>query len=163
MSASTEPVIDSRKAFHEAVTWGFREAIGQGARRIVCVDANFADWPWDDAATLQALAGWLRQPHRRLDLLARSYAEVPRRSPRFNAWRRDWMHAITAWQIPDDWTEELPCLLVSDGAVSVQLIDNVHWRGRARQDSRAARQWIETVDVVLQRSEQAFAVKPLGL
>ena len=159
----TEPVIDSRSSYHAAIAWGLAQAVAQRARRIVCVDADFADWPWDDAASLEALAGWLRLPQRRLELLARSYDDLPRRSPRFNAWRRDWSHAIACWQLPQDWTEELPSVLACDDSVSVQLIDKVHWRGRVRLDGRSARQWLETIDVVLQRSEPAFAVRTLGL
>jgi hypothetical protein len=159
----TEPAIDSRSGFHAAIAWGFRESIAKGARRIVCVDADFADWPWDDGATLESLTAWLRLPQRRLELLALSYADVPRRSPRFNAWRRDWVHAMACWQVPQDWTEELPSVLTSDAGVSVQLIDKIHWRGRARHDGRVARQWVETIDVVLQRSEPGFAVRSLGL
>ena len=159
----TAPIIDTRAGFVTAIGWAFRTAIDQGARRIVCVDSEFVDWPWDDAATLDALGVWLRQPQRRLELLARRYDDVPRRSPRFNSWRRDWSHAITAWQVPDDWTPVLPTVLVADVAVSVQLIDAVHWRGRADIDARIAQRWREAVDVVLQRSEPAFAVRTLGL
>jgi hypothetical protein len=161
--AMSAPVIDSRNSFHEAVVWGFHEAIAQGARRIVCTDENFAEWPWDDVAILDALSVWLRLPQRRLELLARSYETVPRTSPRFNAWRRNWTHAMATFQLPDDWTATLPSVLVSDGAVSVHLVDAVHWRGRALCDARVARQWRESSDVVLQRSETAFAVRTLGL
>jgi hypothetical protein len=159
----SEPAIATRADFHAALAWGFEQAIAQDARRIVCADSDFAEWAWDHQPTLDALAGWLRRPQRRLELLARSYDTVPRRWPRFNGWRSSWAHAITAWQIPEDWPGELPTLLVSDKAVSVHLIDAVHWRGRARLDARTARQWLETCDVVLQRSEATFPVRTLGL
>ena len=35
--------------------------------------------------------------------------------------------------------------------------------GRASQDERSARQWCESLDVVLQRSERAWGVRTLGL
>ena len=54
-------------------------------------------------------------------------------------------------------------MLVSDGAVSVHLIDALHWRGRAEVDERRARQWNEELDVVLQRSERGFSANTLGL
>jgi hypothetical protein len=47
--------------------------------------------------------------------------------------------------------------------VAVQLIDRVHWRGRAETDARAARLWRERIDAVLQRSEISFAANALGL
>lgn len=157
------PAIDTRASFAAAVCWGLQTAIAQGARRIVCVDPDFALWPWDDPAVLGALGAWLRLPQRRLELLARRYDEVPRRFPRFTAWRRDRVHAIAAWQPPEDLRLDLPTLLVSDGSVSVHLVDSVQVRGRAELDARRACIWREQIDAVLQRSEAAFAVSTLGL
>jgi hypothetical protein len=163
MAVSAPPAIDSRSGHAAAVAWGFEAAIERGARRIVCADTDFADWPWDDAATLGRLSAWLRLPQRSLLLLARDFDALPRCHPRFNAWRRDWVHAISAWQVPADWPHEIPSVLVADRAVSVHLVDRVQWRGRAQADERAAHQLREGLDVVLQRSESAFAVRTLGL
>ena len=157
------PAIDSHPAFAAALAWGFQEAVAQGARRIVCCDRDFAQWAWDDAATLDTLGAWLRLPQRRLVLLAQRYEEVPSRWPRFNAWRRDRGHAISGWQPAADSALTLPSLLVADTAVSVYLIDAVHWRGRAQSDERSARRWCEQIDAILQRSEPAFSVGTLGL
>ena len=157
------PVIDSRAGFAQAVLWGFQTAIGQGTRRLLCVDTNLAEWPLDDPALLQALTTWLRLPQRRLVLLACSYDDMPRRCPRFNGWRANFAHAIEAWQPPEDLARELPTVLTCDGAVSVQLVDAVRWRGRTALDGRRARQWCEQLDAVLQRSERAFPVQRLGL
>ncbi len=157
------PTIASRSAFRAAIGWGLRSAFDEGARRIVCADASFAEWPLDDAAVLHGLTLWLKRPQRRMVLLARHYDDMPRRCPRFVAWRAAWAHAIEAWVAPEDLALDLPTLLVSDGGVSVQLIDDVHWRGRAAIDQKLARQWCESLDVVLQRSERGFAVNTLGL
>jgi hypothetical protein len=157
------PAIDSRAGFNAALLWGFRTAMADDARRMVCVDPDFAEWPFDDPGLLQGLTEWLRRPQRRLVLLAASYDAVPRRCPRFNVWRTAWMHAIDAWQPPEDLARDLPTVLVSDGAVSVQLIDALHWRGRVGIDARRARQWCEDIDVLLQRSERAFPARTLGL
>jgi hypothetical protein len=160
---SAPPVIDSRLGWHAAGVWGFTTAMTQGARRIVAVDPDFADWPLDDSAVLQGLTDWLRLPQRRLVLLAARFDELPRRCPRFNAWRTPWTHAIEGWQVPDDLARDLPTVLSCDGAVNVQLIDALHWRGRVALDVRRARQWCEEFDVVLQRSDRALAVRTLGL
>ena len=160
---SQPPVIDSHAAFVAAIAWGFEHAIARGARRIVCCDADFLRWPLDDEATLDRLAAWLRLPQRRLMMVARQYTELPRRWPRFTAWRRDYSYAITTAQLPADWEIELPSVLACDSGISVHLIDAVHWRGRADCDSRSARLWCERIDVVLQRSEAAFGVQTLGL
>ena len=157
------PLIDSRGGWSAALKWGFEAAFGHGARRIVCCSPDFADWPFDDAALLQGLTTWLKRPQRRLQLLARSYDEAPRRCPRFNGWRVDWAHAIEAWVAPEELAGELPNVLVSDGGVSVQLIDALHWRGRAQRDERSARLWCDELDAVMQRSERGFAVNTLGL
>jgi hypothetical protein len=70
---------------------------------------------------------------------------------------------MSAWQAPADWPHEMPTLLVADRSVSVQLTDRLHWRGRTQNDERAAHSLREGLDVVLQRSEPAFAVRTLGL
>jgi hypothetical protein len=159
----TPPKIDSHVGFVAAIEWGFQSAIAEGARRIICVDADFALWPLDRATLHQTLTAWLRQPQRQLTFLARDYSAVPQRFARFMTWRRDWAHAIQYLQAPEELAADLPNALVSNGKVSVQLIDAEHWRGRAQLDSRAAHQLREQIDVVLQRSELAFAVNTLGL
>lgn len=158
------PVIDSRSAFAAGLRWGFDAAIALDARRIVCSDGDFAEWSMlDDPPLLQQLTGWLQRPQRRLVLLARNYDGVPRRCPRFTAWRRNWLHAVTAWQAPAELAADLPTLLVADHGVSVHLVDTLHWRGRAAVDERRAHQWRERIDAVLQRSEPGFTAKTLGL
>lgn len=157
------PVIDSRAAFADALRWGFASAIDGGARRITCVDPDFADWPLDDAGLLDRLTAWLRQPLRKLVLLAADYDDLPRRCPRFVAWRRSWAHAVEPWTPPQGDTVEWPTVLVDDRDTVVRLVDRVHWRGQAGSDARDARLWRDRVDAVLQRSEAAFPVNALGL
>lgn len=157
------PVIDTRAAWQAALRWGLEIAIQRGARRITCVDATFETWPLDDPVLLQGLTAWLRLPQRRLVLLARHFDEVPRRFPRFTSWRRDFAHALEAWQAGEELAAALPSLLLDDGPLSVQLIDETHWRGRAALDTRSAILLRERIDVILQRSAPAFAVNTLGL
>ncbi len=160
---SRPPRIDSSEAFAEAIRWGMSAAVSDGTRSITCVDPSFELWPLNEVALLETLTAWLRLPQRRLVLLAASYDEVPRRHARFTAWRRDWAHAIQALQCPEEFAAELPTLLIDDRRTCVHLIDPVQWRGRAERDPRARLLWQERVDVVLQRSEPAFAVTTLGL
>ena len=157
------PGIDSRDAFSAALRWGFDRAIVNGARCITCSDPTFEAWPLNDVALLQQLTTWLRLPQRRLVLLAASYDTVPRQLPRFTAWRRDWAHAIQALQPQAEFLADVPSLLIDDRHVSVHLSDPVHWRGRASEEARVRMLWQEKIDVVLQRSEAAFAVTTLGL
>ena len=157
------PVIDSPATFVAALHWGFAAAIERGARRIVAVDADFASWPLDDPALLERLGTWLRRPQRELVLVAATFDEMPRRHPRFVAWRQLRAHVIPGWQAPDDLDLPLPTLLLDDGPLLVRLIDPVHWRGRASLDARAARLQRDEIDALLQRSEPAFPANQLGL
>jgi hypothetical protein len=157
------PEIDSFKAWAEALRWGLETACSEGARCITCVDPSFEHWPLNDAALLQTLTTWARLPQRRLVLLAARFDEVPRRHPRFTAWRRDWAHVVQALQSPPELAAELPSVLLDDRLLSAQLLDADHWRGRVALDRRAHLLLQERVDVVLQRSEPAFAVTTLGL
>ena len=159
----TVPLIDSRESFTAALRWGFETAIERGARCITCADPGFGEWPLDDAALLQRLTAWLQLPQRRLVLLAANYDAVPRQLPRFTRWRRDWAHAIQAWQASQEFALDVPTLLLDDRSVSVHLLDNLRWRGRAAVDVRSRLRWQERIDVVLQRSEAAFAATTLGL
>ena len=161
--AADVPTIDSRASFVAAVLWSFEVAIEQRARRIVCVDGDFATWPLDNPQLLQSLGAWLRTPQRRLVLLARAYDEVPRACPRFTAWRSNWSHAVEAWVAPSELAAELPTLLVADTVAGMQLVDAVHWRGRASTDVRSLARWNQDIDAVLQRSERGFPVNTLGL
>lgn len=162
-AADEAPVIDSRAGFHAALRWGVERAVARGARRLTWVDPDFASWPLDDATLLDALAGWLRRPDRQLMLLAATFDEVPRRHPRFVAWRRPWVHVVHGWQAPEDMGAAVPTLLHDDGPVLVRLIDPTHWRGRAALDAREARLVRDEVDALLQRSERSFAANQLGL
>jgi len=109
------------------------------------------------------MAGWMREPLRRLVLLANTYDAVERVHPRFVAWRALRSHAVEPWSPPEDLGVELPALLLDDDAVVVRLLDPVRWRGRAEVDARSARLLRDDIDALLQRSEPAFAVNRLGL
>ena len=163
LNSPLPPRIDSRESFSAALRWGFDRAFANGARCIICSDPHFEAWPLNDPALLQQLTAWLRLPQRRLVLLAASYDTVPRQLPRFTIWRRDWAHAIQALQPQPEFALDLPTLLLDDRNISVHLIDPLHWRGRAADDTRTRVLWQEKIDVVLQRTEPAFAVTTLGL
>lgn len=124
--------------------------------------ADFADWPLDEPAVLDALTQWLRPAGRRLSLLARDYDAVQRRLPRFAAWRRPWVHRIAAWRLADDQQPAEPAWLWSRTA-GVRWHDNVHWRGLLVHDRAALVQWREQTDAWLQHSEASWPVSPLGL
>jgi hypothetical protein len=162
-SGDQPPSIGSRQEFAEAIRWSVRASIDAGARRILWVDPDFADWPLDDPALLQSLAGWLRRPMRKLVLLAQGFDGFPRRHPRFVEWRRSWAHAIDP-RTPEEVPAALhPCWALDDTRVCVELIDRVHWRGRCTLDVRQSKLMHEQIDAILQRSSAAFPVTQLGI
>ena len=160
------PLIDTRVAFHGALSWLVEQATTQTAlatRTLWLVDHDFTNWPLGDAAFVDSLARWLRLPQRRIVMLAADYDALPRRHPRFMNWRRDWSHALSPFVAPEDLADRLPTLLFGDSGLVLHLFDALHWRGRAGLDEQAARAWREEIDVVLQRSEPGFPVHTLGL
>lgn len=155
--------MDSPATTGPALRWGFDSAIARQARCITCVSAGFEGWPFDEATLLAALVGWLRLPQRRLVLLAADYRTMGHRYPRFEQWRRDWVHAVPAWRCPDELAKGLPVALFDDGQVSVQLFDAETGRGRVSMEGRHRLLLAQQTDAVLQRSESSWAVKALGL
>lgn len=163
MSDDVPGALRSQGDFEAAVRWALGHALAVRSRRMVWVDADFANWPLDDALVLSRLAEWLRLPQRHLLVLARSFDGVPRRHPRFVAWRRDWSHAIDALSPSAGVDVSLPTLLLDDDRLCLQVFDAQHWRGRLQLDDHAARQWRDEIDVLLQRCEPSFPVQTLGL
>lgn len=165
ISFKPPPVIDSRSGFAQAVLWGFERAMREGgrSRRILCVDRDFALWPLDRPELHAQLTAWLKGAQRQLVLLGATFDDVPRRHPRFVAWRRQFTHAVFPFAAPEDIAATLPTLLLDDEGTMVRLIDAVHWRGRASAEERDALPWREQIDAVLQRSEAAFPAQSLGL
>ena len=88
--------IESRADFVAAVHDTVSLALAGATRRMVWVDADFAEWPLNEPALLQALTNWVRLPQRQLVLLAADYDDLRRRHARFTAWVRLWSHASPA-------------------------------------------------------------------
>ena len=160
---NAQRAIDSRSAFVSAVHQAVDRALTQRARRMLWVDSDFAEWPLDDPVLLQRLTDWLRLPQRQLVLLASDYEDLRRRCPRFVACYRLWSHAITAQGPAEDDVAQLPCLLLADRTLLVQLLDKTHWRGWVSIEPASMRLAREQADALLQRSAPAFAVTTLGL
>lgn len=149
--------------FEPAVLWALDHALDGRARRLTWVDPDFVNWPLDQALVLERLAAWLRLPQRRLVLVARDFGQMPRRHPRFVAWRRDWSHAVEAWSPSEGVDVALPTLLFDDQRLCLQVYEPAVGRGRITLDESAVRQWRDEVDALLQRCEAAFPAHHLGL
>jgi hypothetical protein len=130
---------------------------------MVWADTKLADWPLEAPELLQPLTDWLREPQRRLILLAEDFDDVRRRCPRFVALYRLWSHAISAFTPPPDGAVGLPSALLAEAAVVVHLMDPIQPRGWSSTDKAQIRQWRDRLDAILQRSEPSFPVTTLGL
>jgi hypothetical protein len=155
--------ITTQAQFGPALLATVHAAIARGARTMLWVDPDLTRWPLDDPGLIDALTGWLRQPQRRLNLLASDYEALARRHPRFAQWRTPWMHAIDA-RTPDEGpATDLPTLLLDDGPLLLTLWERDPPRGRAGPDAVGAKAARDRIDAPWQRSAPAWPSKPLGL
>jgi hypothetical protein len=155
--------IRSRAELAAAVRATVDAALARDARTLLWADTDFADWPLDDPALLDALTAWLRRPLRRLQLLAVDYEALARAHPRFAAWRVDWTHAIEARRPEIGDRAGLPTLLIDDGPMCLELLERDPPNGRAARDAQAAWRTRERIGPVWQRAEAAWPARPLGL
>ncbi|NRF69733.1 hypothetical protein HLB44_22260 [Aquincola sp. S2] len=154
--------IDGRDACLAALRERLLALPGEAPRVVWCIDSDFADWPFDDTAVLQALQRWAQAPGRLLKVVGVDYDAVTRRFPRLAAWRRDWSHCVQAWQPAPDERVDLPSVLLA-GTSAVELLDRERWRGRTLRDAAELRQLGEACDAITQRCEPAWPATTLGL
>lgn len=136
---------------------------GSDARRIVAVAPDFDAWPWERPEVPAALVPWLKRPGRELVLLLAEPTAWLARSPRFDTWRRDWMHAVSIRSLNEDEGGRLPEFAAAAGGPWARLQERDPWRGFSGTSAREATQLLQSVDAQLQRSSPAGAVKLLGL
>ena len=162
MSADDIVPIASRADFLQAV----RDALGlaeqSGAREIVLVDRDFADWPLNEPLVIDALSRWI-DSSRLLVVFAHSFDEMARRQLRFVEWRRQWAHVVQCRNDPDLEAEQIPTLLLVPGHSCVRVLDRIHYRGTVSNRPVDLTESRGTIDALLQRSVEAFPVTTLGL
>lgn len=154
-------LIDGRSEFAAAVREALSSAVQTRAHELCLVDPDFDTWPLEDAEVLAALTAWARLPKRRLLMLAASFDTLPRRYPRFVAWRRTWAHVVECRTTEVD-VSQIPTLLLA-GARNLHLADRLRWRGHWLADDSEVGEWREVVEVLMQRSEGDFPANTLGL
>jgi hypothetical protein len=151
----------------EACTAAWRDALvdlpARGVRSVWCIDADFAEWPFDDAAVLDALVRWAKGgTGRMMHFVAADYAPIARRHPRLSAWRRDWSHCIQAWQPEPEDRMELRGLLVA-GQLGLEMLDAERWRARRAAGAAEVRRLVETSEAIAQRCSPGWPATVLGL
>lgn len=154
--------ISSRSEFQAAVRAALAEAARAGWREIWFCDADFAQWPLNEAPLIESLTQWAGA-RRRLNLLALDYDDVLRRHPRFVRWRVQWSHLVHARALRDLQPVDVPVLLHAPEGLSLRLFDPLRCQGRV---SRLASDIVldgELIDAISQRSDDAFPPTTLGL
>ena len=162
MSAAAPAEIDGRTRAMQA--WrDLLVALPETApRQLRLVDADFVDWPFGDAAVLQALTQWIRLPGRRMTWIAADFEAVERRFPRLAAWRRDFAHGVEAFRPAEGERVEWPSWLLADRD-AVVLDDPPRRRGRIVTEPARLRELHDATDALLQRCEPAWPATVLGL
>lgn len=156
---TSERRLEGRRAFHAAV---LELAAGGGGDEWWWADPDFADWPLDDPALVEALSRWLARPGRTLTLLACDFDELQRRHPRFVAWRRYQAHRVFGRAV-DLEASQVPTLFVAAPPRALHLLDRVRWRGVRVDEPDDWRDLRELVDALMQQSQTSFAATTLGL
>lgn len=162
MSETESHLITSRSTFHDAVRNGFAEAARLGCAELWLCDADFADWPLGERSVIVQLTQWATS-QRRLTLLASQFEDLARRHSRWVSWRRDWAHVVHCRTNTELERSQFPSVMLAPGAFSVALSSPVQHRGRVSRVPADLLRWKESIDAVLQRSEETFPASTTGL
>jgi len=163
MSELPEPrILSSRSEFHDALRQSFALAADQGCREIFICDPNFADWPLSDRAVIENLTRWA-YAHRKLTVLARHFDDFHRRHARWVEWRRQWSHVVECRALAEADANSVSGLFLAPGVLTLRMLDTDHYRASLSFDESDAIQARDSLDALLQRSEEAFPATTLGL
>jgi len=163
MSDLPEPrILLSRSEFQDALRQSFALVADQGCREIFICDASFADWPLSERAVIENLTRWA-YAHRKLTVLARHFDDFPRRHARWVEWRRQWSHVVECRALAEADKTHASGLFLAPGVVTLRLLDPEHHRASVSFEEADAIQARDSLDALLQRSEEAFPATTLGL
>lgn len=162
MADEKRTLIQSRNEFHDALCAAFGAAADAGCREVWICDDDFADWPLSERGVVEQLTRWA-ESHRSFTVIARNFDAIARQHVRWVEWRRVWSHVVQCRTNDELEVGQMPTLLLAPGAASVRLVDPVRYRGSVSYEAADAIVWRETIDAVLQRSEEAFPATTLGL
>jgi hypothetical protein len=163
--SATEPsddVITTPEAFREAVRWGVDQALARRSRLLRLCDPDFADWPLDEAAVLDALTAFVRLPGRRVRFMAADYRRIQLSMPRLCAWRRTWGHALDTLSPVQEGTP-LKTALLADRTHGVLIAQRDPLRGWREQAAQRLSLLADQLDAHAQRCEPAWPSTTLGL
>ena len=149
-------------AGREAWQQALRQLLADPGAACCLYSADYADWPLQEAAVVDALDAWAltrRQPC--LRMLARRYDGLTRAAPRFVDWRARFAHLIECRELPDGVDEPAEGMLLADHGMIAKAVEHgragVHCRGAAWLG--AMQRW----EAAWARAHPAFAAYTLGL
>ena len=154
--------ISSHGEFLDAARTLLLQVDTSGTREITLIDTDFAPWPLDDSAVIDALTRWIRLPGRRLRLVGNRFDVIERDQAGFAAWRKPFAHAIECLTPTDIDPGDMPSMLLLDSA-SLELLDRERWQARTTSERRTLVLQRERLDALMQRCEAAWPVTVLGL
>ncbi len=152
---------DGREAFDAILRKALAAAAREGWKEIVFSDADFADWPLGERASIEALQAWSASG-RRLVLLAQRFDILERGHARFVPWRRMWDHIIECRATGKAAGSEVPSAIWTP-TWFVHRIDPERSRGVSGTDARARRALRESIDECWRIARPAFPASTLGL
>lgn len=155
-------LIDSQRAFQQALREVFLALPASGCRELLLCDEDFAGWPLGEVAVVEALGQWING-RRKLVMVARHFDEVQRRHARWVSFRRLWAHSVDCRRAHDVDVAPLPCIVLAGDACVLRLADTVHHRGRLSVDASDIRPSREAFDAILQQSQPSFPATTLGI
>jgi len=155
--------IGSRADFHQAVRAIIRLAESGDLRHLWWVSPDFADWPLDEPEMVDALTHWARHPGAQLTWVGHDFERVRRAMPRLTRWRQTFSHVLKCWSPDEVPGSDMPTLLVADHKVALRVLDLERMRGWVRCEGSDVQRAREEIDVILQRSSEAFPAVTLGL
>jgi hypothetical protein len=156
-------LIGSRAEFQAAVRTLLINALDGGVRHMWWVSPDFAEWPLDEPAVIDGLTRWSRLPGAGLTWLGHDFEHVRRAMPRVTRWRQVFSHVITCRSPEDVPGVDMPTLFVADHRLALRLLDRERVRGWLRHDGADVQHAREEIDVISQRSSEAFPAVTLGL
>ncbi len=155
-------LIESQREFEDALRDAFDELASADCPEVWLSDTNFAAWPLGDAAVVESLAAW-SVSHRKMTVLAVNFDDVPRRHPRWVAWRRQWAHVVNCRTVDEFDEAKVPTMFLAPGYFVLRLVPGDSVRGSISTDLGDIERAREVIESVAQRSHDGFPANTLGL
>lgn len=155
--------VAARADFQAAVRGLIEAAQRANVKQLWWVSPDYADWPLEEPAVLDALTHWARTPGTHLHWVGHDFERVRRAMPRLTRWRQNFSHMLSCRSPGEVPGADLPTLLVADHAVVLRVLDLERVRGWVSHEAGDVHRAREQVDAILQRSTDAFPAVTLGL